>query len=243
MLGRLDIVLDCKEINVQMGSLFHGVIMENTDSDYAEKLHGMNLNPFSQFLYFDRSLDSYIWRINTLNTEAQEKILDRLEKIESIYLKHNGLEIPVKNRIRSQSVDMETFIHRIFISEVVKTSTVRFLTPTAFKSKGKYINIPTPQLIFQSSAMKLNQFAQSIKTFDRSVFEILNDKSEIAHYRLQSKLFYVEKVRIRGFEGELKIFVGTNNEMRRLARMLLELSTYTGIGIKTGMGMGGVIVE
>ena len=48
------------------GSLFHGVIMENIDSEYAELLHRNSVNPFSQFVKCENGIN--IWHINTVFT-------------------------------------------------------------------------------------------------------------------------------------------------------------------------------
>ena len=55
MLARLELKLRCKEeLAYQMSSLFHGVLMEQLPSDYAEYLHLSQLHPYAQHLEYQR---------------------------------------------------------------------------------------------------------------------------------------------------------------------------------------------
>ena len=48
MYAELRMELDSKEINFQQSSNFQGVIMEAISAVYAARLHGNQLNPYSQ---------------------------------------------------------------------------------------------------------------------------------------------------------------------------------------------------
>lgn len=48
MYAELKVEFDSNEINFQQSSNLQGVLMENISSEYAEKLHGNQLNPYSQ---------------------------------------------------------------------------------------------------------------------------------------------------------------------------------------------------
>lgn len=243
MLSRIDLVLDNKCVNVQMGSLFHGFLMEFIDTDYAETLHSMNINPFTQFLYFDKEIESYVWRVNGLTEEIYNKMIKKLEKVETIYLKHKDMNIKVKNRIIMKPIAIEDFIYEIYVKDAVRKTNVKFITPTSFKSNGKYLNFPDISLIYRSPAMKLNAFSTKIKAIEQTTFNEIEQRTTINRYRLSSAYFHIEKVKINSFVGEMTFNVKGNEELIRFASMLLRLSEFTGVGIKTSLGMGGVIIE
>lgn len=46
MYAELKVEFDSNEINFQQSSNLQGVLMENISSEYAEKLHGNQLNPY-----------------------------------------------------------------------------------------------------------------------------------------------------------------------------------------------------
>ena len=51
MLARLEMKLKCEEeLNYQMSSLFHGVLMELLPKEYADCLHLSQLHPYTQHL-------------------------------------------------------------------------------------------------------------------------------------------------------------------------------------------------
>ena len=74
--------------------------------------------------------------------------------------------------------------------------------------------------------------------FDEETLEALVEQSEIVRYRLQTIPFPLEKIKITGFVGNICIHVKGPETMARYIRMLLEFGEFSGVGIKTGMGMG-----
>ena len=52
----------------------------------------------------------------------------------------------------------------------------------------------------------------------------------------------MEGVRIPGFQGEVTIKINGPQQMVNMAWMLAEFGTYSGVGIKTSLGMGGMMI-
>ena len=74
MLGRLEMKFGVQEnLNYQMSSLFHGVLMEQLSAQYGEYLHQSRLHPYTQHLECRRK--EWFWVINTLNQEAAKQII------------------------------------------------------------------------------------------------------------------------------------------------------------------------
>lgn len=76
-----------------MASLFHGVLMELTPSEYADYLHLSQLHPYSQHLEYKG--ESWYWIICGLNKEAvQTIIVDSMWNVNKItpkmFFRYNG---------------------------------------------------------------------------------------------------------------------------------------------------------
>ena len=59
MYAELQMELETKEINYRQSSNLQGVIMENISPEYAARLHGNQLNPYSQCTVSYTHLDVY----------------------------------------------------------------------------------------------------------------------------------------------------------------------------------------
>ena len=51
MLAQINIELEANGLSTNMGSLFHGYLMENIDSAYADYFHYNTTNPFTSCIY------------------------------------------------------------------------------------------------------------------------------------------------------------------------------------------------
>ena len=59
-------------------------------------------------------------------------------------------------------------------------------------------------------------------------------------FQLRNQMYYLKGNSIPGFVGELTIENRLNGFHRQLADALLLFSAYSGVGVKTTLGMGGV---
>ena len=134
----------------------------------------------------------------------------------------------------------EELINRYYLHEQSRKIKVRFLTPTSFKQNGEYVLFPSIRLIFQSLMMKFDVSNDVMETYSEEVLGHYEEHAKIFEYRLRSTLFSLEKIRIPAFQGEVSIFIKGPQQMVNLAHMLLHFGEYSGVGIKTGMGMGGI---
>lgn len=237
LLNRLDIVLENKEVNTNMGSLFHGYLMSVIDSDYAEYLHYCDIRPFSSYLFYSRKYGKFVWRLQTLNQTAYDMIIKLLieSKKGSIYLTHKDMNISV-----TEYIEYETVTYSDLYMDDAQQSKMTFVTPTSFKSQGQYMIFPDIERIFMSVIRKVNQFSDELKLEDESVISDLIDASYIQNYQLRSSRFYLEKTRVNGFKGDITIRYKGAEAYQQMIQFILKVSEYTGIGIKTSLGMGGI---
>ena len=129
---------------------------------------------------------------------------------------------------------------RFYQNEYHRYIDLEFLTPTAFKSNGRYVILPDVRYIFQSLMNKYGVSSPDMEMYDEETLEQLVQNSNIIRYKLKSVYFPMEGIKIPSFKGELSIKVNGTATMAKYAQLLTDFGEYSGIGIKTAMGMGGV---
>lgn len=225
-----------------MASLLQGVIMEKIDPAYAEEMHQTGAHPYSQYLLAKD--DALFWTVNALSEEAERQIiLPLLEDNEkSIFLSHRKESLRVESKTL-EKVSFDELIQKYYLGTCGRNLTLRFLTPTGFKQSGKYCIFPTPRLIFQSLMLRQDAAAQESTIYSEEIVEELEQYSEITDYRLRSVRYPLEGVRIPSFIGECTIRIRGPQQLANVANMLAQYGKYSGVGIKTGLGMGAMTVS
>lgn len=237
MLAKIEIELDKDNLNVSMGSLFHGYLMRSINPAYADYLHYNQINPFTSCVYFDKEKNKYIWRVTTFNEEAYNVIIrDFLEKeIKDIYLEKKDLEIKI-----NATSTFKTSFDRLFSDKEFK-SKIKFITPTAFKSNNEIQIFPNISTLLKGVVNKINLHSDTVKFEDEKIMDDLISRVFIRKYNLRSHIFNLEKTKVNGFVGDVVVGIkGNDHAFKDILNILLSVSEYTGLGIKTSLGMGGI---
>lgn len=237
MYAELRMELDLTELNFRQSSNLQGVIMETIAPEYACKLHGNQLNPYSQ--YISKEADKTVWYIKTLNEEAYENLLLPMSKLSEFTLKKKQLSSQILNK-KIQIKEEKELIRAFYEEKCSKYLELNFCTPTSFKRDGKYVIYPDLELIYGSLMRKFSASSEEFTMTDEDTLQSLIEGSEIVRYRLRTIPFPLEKVKITGFTGNICIHIKGPETMARYVRMLFEFGEYAGIGVKTGIGMGAV---
>ena len=90
------------------------------------------------------------------------------------------------------------------------------------------------------SLMKKYSIVSEQNMYDEDTLEQLVNYSNITRYRLQSTLFPLEGVVIPSFKGNISVRIHGSDTMSRYARLLLSFGEYSGVGIKSSIGMGAI---
>ena len=233
---------DKNKYSYYMGSLLQGVLMEMMEKDYAQYLHISNLHPYSQCIY--NKNDRLVWEINCLNEEAKLKIIDKLldNTFQNINLKHRKETLQISTK-ELEYISYKELSDQYYMGQGERYIPIKFVTPVSFKKDGEYMIFPSERLIFQSLMKKYDASSESFQVYTDEVLEHYEKYSQITKYRLRSVPYYLEGVKIPAFMGELTIRVKGPQQMVNLAWMLVKFGTFSGIGIKTGLGMGGMHIE
>ena len=102
---------------------------------------------------------------------------------------------------------------------------------------------PTMRLIFQSLMMKYARLVENRQEIEEETLDYLIKHSRITSYRLESSYFKVHGKKIPGFRGRLTFKITGPNTLKAYANMLLKFGEYSGLGMKTSLGMGGLELE
>lgn len=226
------------------GSVFHGWLMQQISLEnpmYVDKLHKSELKPFSQYLYYDKKSDHWLWQVNTLNQEAEDNFSKVFENAQTIYLKHNDCKIEMNEIIKKETVSYDELTQKHYLSsEPQRKIRVHFLTTTFFNASKQHLIFPSIFHIYQNLMNRFNTFSTTIKINDPEVLEHLLKHTEITGYRLETQHYYVEKGKIKGFQGSVDLYCSGPGTLINLADLLFDFGNYSGVGVRTALGMGGM---
>lgn len=230
-----------EKLSYQVSSLLHGFLMTNIDYEYAEYLHQSNLKPYSQHLEFYN--DERVWIITTLNKQAYEYIIKPLldETINSVYLENRDLHIPIVSKEVSHK-SYDELMDETFFANCSRYLSLKFITPTAFKSEGEYMFYPTIRHIFNSFIKKYDASNDSSKIYTPELIADIENYVKLSKYSLKSTYFSLEGVKVPAFVGEITLKINGPQQLVNLVHLLARYGEYSGVGIKTAIGMGSVKV-
>lgn len=229
-----------KQYYANLAVNFNGWLMENLDTNYVSYLHSLQENPYSQSVR--KVDDKYIWEVNILDEEQGKPILDLLfdSELDRIELKALDEAIELKKKVISQA-SMKYLSDVFYRQENSAYITLTFLTPTAFKSNGEYVIYPDARLIVQSLIRKFQASFNEDEEIDQEFLAELANALKINRYNLRTKYIKLHKNKIHGFTGTITYRINANASIVNYLNMLMVFAEYSGIGIKTSLGMGKVI--
>lgn len=127
------------------------------------------------------------------------------------------------------------------ISEASPNNSIEleFITPTSFKRNEIQAVFPEAGLVFSSLLNRWNTFS------DRKIAEDcinLFPSIKVSRYNLTTELINFSKYKMLGFTGrvEYEMPKGAPDTFLREMNALASFATYSGVGVKTSMGMGQV---
>ncbi len=229
-------------LSYNVSSAMQGVLMENVSYGFGERMHENGSKPYSQHLVYKNSLP--VWTINTLSGEAERELADPLMKPEctQIYLRNKDMFLEIAGKSQSE-IEFDELLQSTFFAECSRYIKIRFRTPTAFKTNGRYQFYPTVRHIIKSLAGKFNACGFEAEIDLTDDIESMEENIDIADYSLRSTFFYLEGVRIPSFTGWVMLRIRGPQQLANLMHLLVRFGEYSGVGIKTAMGMGAIEIE
>ncbi|MCD8124163.1 MAG: CRISPR-associated endoribonuclease Cas6 [Lachnospiraceae bacterium] len=221
----------------QKAIVLQRILMEQLQPVYVEHLHESRLHPYSQSVFHQQ--EKNIWSICTVNKEAYEQIILPVydSAFKTFFMEHDKWNVSI-NEKKIQQIDRKSFMKKYYFADSGRFIRLAFQTPTAFKQAGEYVFYPDLRLLYQNLMMKYDAAVQDETLHDEELLEQLMVNSTIIGYRLKSCFYSVHGSKIPAFMGEITIRVKGPQTLVNLINMLCHFGEYSGIGIKTAMGMG-----
>lgn len=223
----------------ELSTKFQGFLMEKLEPDYVTWLHEQETNPYSLKIIHQK--DKTLWSLHLLTDEAVKQILPVLLELKRVEL--HDLPTLMVESLSMQDLSSEQLFEFFNENQDRSLFTIHFQTPTGFRSQGEYVLFPTMRLIFQSLMMKYARLVENRQDIEEETLDYLVKHSRITSYRLESSYFKVHGKKIPGFRGKLTFKITGPNTLKAYANMLLKFGEYSGLGMKTSLGMGGLELE
>lgn len=212
----------------------YAVLMRQLPEETAQQLHREGFTPVSQYVCGDH------WYLTALDQPTADALCRAVGKLDRATIHR------LDQQIQFGSPDVSTvYTPDAFLGETADSVTLRFRTPTAFKSGGQYRILPTEQLMLQSLMQKWNScFADECPIEDEGGgLEAMAQGLVYREFSLESRSFPLKSAQIPGAVGTIRCELRSRQIHNQLTAALLEFGRFSGIGIKTALGMGGFIFE
>lgn len=240
MLAKLEMVLEKDEnelMTYQKAVLLQSILMSQISQDYAAILHESGLHPYRQSVEIRDGKN--IWTVAVTNKEAYEQIIKPLEccEFQEFILTHDKCRVVVSDK-KSEKIMRKQLTTEFYFEDASRHIDIDFVTPTAFKSQNQYIFYPDMRLIYQSLFNKYEASSSDETMNSPELLEQMTENTNIIQYNLRSCNYYIGKVKIPAFTGKIRLKIQGPQSLVNFANLLFHFGEYSGVGIKTAMGMG-----
>lgn len=227
--------------SVHWGYQFYGILMENLPTEIVESFHEQKQTPISQYIK-PINAGKLQWIINLLGNETQI-IAETIEKLDTFTMKTKNIIFTVVDKKCNINVNDKEFLEAIklenYESNIYK---IKFITPSSFKVDGTYAIFPSGEHILYSLINRWNNFSENIEIKDEYAVKEIISKTKIISYKLRSSSYSMKQQKIQGFIGEVTLQGKLSAPLLEVLNLLMGFANYSGIGIKTALGMGAVEV-
>ncbi|WP_414565139.1 MULTISPECIES: CRISPR system precrRNA processing endoribonuclease RAMP protein Cas6 [unclassified Anabaena] len=205
----------------------------NTDPALAQHLHQQENVPFTLGIRYLTPKKMQL-RITLLKQELLAPLLWGLH----INLGGEIMLTGVPCRL-GKSIDISQASSFTELAQLPTQNTIelKFLSPTSFKQAGKVQPFPLPELVFGSLWRRWNAFAPPELKFPAVEWD-----AQVSAFELKTYALKLEAGAEIGAEGWVK-YRFLDSEQARIATVLAHFANFAGVGRKTAMGMGQVIIR
>lgn len=210
----------------------YAALLEQTPKAYAARLHESTVTPVSQYV------SGSTWQVSLFGREAIDTLAPVLDSVQEVFLRREQTLVGLS----MDSVEGIPSVDVLLNAPAWGRGTLNFVTPTAFKSGGVYQLLPTQRLVMQSLILKWNGCFGAICPIEDEGggLEALAEGLRYQSVHLDSRQYSLKHTQIPGVLGSVAFDLRLEGFHRQLAGALLRFGTYSGLGIKTALGMGGL---
>ena len=223
----------------ELGYRLYASLLEQAEERFARIAHANQITPVSQYLSVGQG--EAVWHITLFGRESIEALSGTLEKKQSFFLRRHGAALTVTERESIRCGSLET-LFRASDAGTEGFHRLSFQTPVCFKKNGRYQNIPTVELIIQNLVRRWNAYFPdaAIEDTDGGGLEAIAAGLYPVRFCFSDKVYGLKSADIPGCIGSVVLQNRLGGFHRQLADTLLYFSQFSGIGIKTSLGLGGV---
>ena len=180
-----------------------------------------------------------VWQVSLLGEEAEETFGPILDELDCCTLRGERATLNLQQRRVLRISGVEELLSRPYPSR----RRLRFATPTAFKVRGAYDVLPTPERIVQSLIRRWNVCIPQcpIEDEDGEGTAMLARDLRCCGLQLRDCGYHLKGQFIPGTVGAMTLENRHSGFPAQLAHALLTFAAFSGVGIKTTLGMGGVL--
>ena len=237
---RIEISSCAQPPSIQWGSMLHGILMENLPAPWPEEMHQAGMRPFSQWVEV-MDAERFIWHISCLDDDLGRSIGDLVAENREFEARYISSVLKV-DTVAREHVTLAEYMKSFFLAEEACYGLyMSFRTPATHKTQGQYAVFPSVDLIAGNLNKRLCMVAPDFALNDEEAFEQVVQHTRIQRYRLESARFQLEGTGVIGYTGRMELRFSGPDPLKRLAGALFSFADWSGVGIKTALGMGGCV--
>lgn len=217
----------------------YAFLLEQLSAEEAELLHQAHGEALSQFLYDQRECGTYLWTLNLFAREVAEILSPVLTALTEVKVENTALPVTART-CREITAEQLILSGR---GQLQRACTWELRSPAAFKQGGRYAIFPQERLLLQSLVNRWNVVFPEYPLEDEDAFQAMLSGLHIVDYRLRTTRFPLKGVKIPSFIGSITIEAKLPVPLLELWLTLTRFADFSGIGIKTSLGMGGVCLR
>ncbi|MEE0261222.1 MULTISPECIES: CRISPR-associated endoribonuclease Cas6 [Ligilactobacillus] len=192
------------------------------------------------FIVCNKGKNSHIFEFNFLSEDLDHSISPIFDDIKIINLNDKQFFI---EKVETNTLSTAELATSFYKEDSTKEFEIFFKTPTSFKSNGENIFLPNMHYIFQNLMSRYSEVFEGTPLVEKELLKEVCKNTKIVSYKVQSSYYPIHRVYIPGFIGKIKIRCTGAQTLANYIGMLLRFAEYSGIGVKTTMGMGAVKVR
>lgn len=219
--------------------MLYAALCRSLPCDIVDLWHDGSMAPIRQCALPGPQAGQFRWVIDLFGEEAPY-VVEILRCMRSIDLEQLHASMPLLECRVHEPITVESLLKGADAQASGRLSRIWLLTPMGFKSEDKYVQFPSAELIVKSLLNRFDKLMPECAVKDDDVEGMLIRGVRIKQYQLQSANYYLKGVAIPGFTGSCIMQATLPVPILVLWRLLISFAPYSGIGIKTTLGMGGV---
>ena len=217
----------------------YSALLELLPEEVREALHEQGETPVSQFLTWERESGRTVWSVSVLDGELAELLEAVLSDLREVRLHTGTLAVsPIDTQKADGAAELIALAQD---APFPRRTTLRLLSPAAFRQNGSYVIVPQERLILQSLWMKWNVAFPDYLLADEDAFQMMLGGLRLTDYDLRTRRYPLKGAFVPGFQGTVTLESRMPEPLFQIWNLLLHFSAFSGVGVKTALGMGGVV--